>query len=68
MGQNLASGLAQFALRYVVVAATVVSALTQLNVVSFAATILGLCSFVVALFVEALREFYFALIHREEIS
>lgn len=60
-------GIAQFALRYVVVAATVFLAYT-LNVVSLPATILGLCTFVVALFAEALREFYFALIHREEIS
>ena len=60
-------GLVQFALRYVVVAATVFLAYT-LNVISLPATILGLCTFVVALFAEALREFYFALIHREEIS
>jgi hypothetical protein len=31
-----------------------------------AATIAGLCSFVVALFVEAFRQFYFAIIRREE--
>ena len=60
-------GLAQFALRYVVVAATLFLAYT-LNVISLPAAILGLCSFVVGLFAEALREFYFALIHREEIS
>jgi len=36
--------------------------------VSLAATIAGLSSFVVALFVEALREFYFVIIHREETS
>ncbi len=60
-------GLTQYALRYVVIA-IVVTAAYQFNVVSLAATIFGLCSFVVALFVEAGREFYYALIHREEPS
>jgi hypothetical protein len=59
--------LAQYILRYLVIAATVVLAY-KLNIVSLTASIAGLCSFVVALFVEALREFYFAIIHREEIS
>lgn len=59
--------LAQYVLRYLVIA-TVVFFAYKLNLVSLAATIAGLCSFVVALFVEAVREFYFAIIHREEIS
>jgi len=59
--------LAQYVLRYVVVAAVVFSAY-KLNVVSLSATIAGLCSFVVALFAEAFRELYFVIIHREEIS
>ena len=59
--------LAQYILRYLVIA-TVVFIAYKLNIVSLAATIAGLCSFVVALFVEAIREFYFAIIHREEIS
>jgi hypothetical protein len=59
--------LAQYVLRYLVVAAIVFLAY-KLNLVSLGATIAGLCSFVVALFVEALREFYFAIIHREETS
>jgi hypothetical protein len=59
--------LAQYILRYLVIA-TVVFIAYQLNLVSLAATILGLCSFVAALFVEAFREFYFAIIHREETS
>lgn len=59
--------LAQYILRYLVIAAVVVVAY-KLNIVSLAATIAGLCSFVVALFVEAFREFYRAIIHREEIS
>jgi hypothetical protein len=59
--------LAQYILRYIVVAAVVFIAY-KLNVVSLTATIAGLCSFVVALFAEAIREFYFAIIYREEIS
>jgi hypothetical protein len=59
--------LAQYVLRYIVVG-TVVFIAYKFNVVSLTATIAGLCSFVVALFAEALREFYFAIIHREEIS
>ncbi len=59
--------LAQYILRYFVIA-TVVLIAFKFNVVSLTATIAGLCSFVVALFAEAFREFYFAIIHREEIS
>jgi hypothetical protein len=56
-----------YVLRYLIITAIVFLAY-KLNLVSLAATIAGLCSFVVALFVEAIREFYFAIIHREEIS
>jgi hypothetical protein len=59
--------LAQYILRYFVVASVVFIAY-KFNVVSLTATIAGLCSFVVALFAEAFREFYFVIIHREEIS
>ena len=59
--------LAQYILRYFVVGA-VVAVMYKLDLVSLAATVAGLCSFVVALLVEAFREFYFAIIHREEIS
>ncbi len=59
--------LAQYILRYIVIAAVVFLAY-KFKIVSLGATIAGLCSFVVALFVEAIREFYFAIIHREEIS
>ena len=59
--------LVQYVLRYLVVGAVVFLAY-KLNLVSLWATIAGLCSFVVALFVEALREFYFAIVHREETS
>ena len=59
--------LAQFVLRYVVIAAVVFAAHT-LNLISLPAVFIGLSSFVVALFVEALREFYFAITQREEAS
>jgi ATP synthase I chain len=58
--------LVQYILRYFVVG-TIVFAAYQLNIVSLPATVAGLCSFVVALFVEAFREFYFAIIRREGI-
>jgi len=59
--------LAQFILRYVVVAAVVFSCYT-LDVISLTAVLAGLSSFVVAILVEALREFYIAMKQREEIS
>ena len=57
--------LAQFLLRYVVIAGVVFATYT-LDLVSLPAVLAGLCSFVVALMVEAFREFYFAIIEREE--
>ena len=57
--------IAQFVLRYVVVAAAVFAAYT-LDLVSLTAVLAGMSSFVVAMFVEAIREFYFAIIKREE--
>jgi len=59
--------LAQFMLRYLVIAALVFS-LYQLDVLSLPFTLWGMSTFVVAIFVEAVREFYFAIIQREEIS
>jgi hypothetical protein len=59
--------LAQYVLRYLFVAA-VVYFTHKLELVSLGATIAGLCSFVPALFVEALREFYLAIVHREETN
>jgi hypothetical protein len=59
--------LAQFVLRYVVIAAVVFSAYT-LNLISLPAVLVGLSSFVVAIFVEAFREFFFAIKQRGEIS
>jgi hypothetical protein len=57
--------LVQFVLRYVVIAGIVFATYT-LDLVSLTAVLAGLCSFVVALMVEASREFYFAIIEREE--
>lgn len=59
--------LAKFLLRYLVIAAVVFATFT-LDLVSLPAVLAGLCSFVVAMLVEASREFYFAIIEREEIS
>jgi hypothetical protein len=57
--------LAQFVLRYIVVAAAVFAAYT-LDLVSLPWVLVGMSSFVVAIFVEAFREFYFAITKREE--
>jgi ATP synthase I subunit len=57
--------LAQFVLRYVVIAAAVFAAYT-LDLISLPAVLAGMCSFVVAMLVEAVREFYFAITKREE--
>jgi hypothetical protein len=59
--------LAQFLLRYLVMAAVVYATVT-LDLVSLPAVLAGLATFVVAMLVEAFREFYFAIIEREEIS
>jgi len=59
--------LTQFLLRYFVIGALVFS-LYQLDLLSLTATLAGMSTFVVAIFVEAAREFYFAIIQREEIT
>jgi hypothetical protein len=58
-------GMSRYIIRYFVVGVAVFAAY-QLQVISLPATIAGLTSFVPALFVEAIRQFYFAIIHREE--
>jgi hypothetical protein len=55
----------RYVFRYLVVG-IMVFASYRLRIVSLPATIAGLCSFVPALFVEAFRQFYFVIIHREE--
>ena len=57
--------VAGYILRYFVIFAVVAIAY-QLNIVSLPAALAGLCLFVVAFFVEAFRQGYLALIHREE--
>jgi len=59
--------VARYVLRYLVIGATVYAAY-RLDIVSLPATLVGLCSFVVALFVEAFREFYFAITRREGVN
>src|SRR2546429_2155915 len=55
----------RYLLRYFVIGVAVLAAY-KLHLISLVATLLGLCSFVPALFVEAARQFYMAIIHREE--
>ena len=57
----------RYVLRYLVVFAIVLAAYA-LNLISLPATLLALCSFVAALFVEAFRQMYFIAIHREETN
>jgi hypothetical protein len=59
--------ITQYVVRYFVVGLAVYLAYS-LHFVSLPATLAGLCSFVVALFVEAFREFYFSIVRREEIG
>jgi hypothetical protein len=59
--------VAQYILRYFVIGAVIFVAY-KFKIVSLPAAITGLCSFVVALFVEASKELYFAIIQREEIG
>lgn len=59
--------LLQFLLRYVVVGVVILSAYYA-GLASLPGLLAGMSSFVVALLVEALREFYLAIIHREEIT
>jgi len=66
-GKTVGQSASRYVLRYVVIGALVFGA-CKVGLVSLPATIIGLCSFVVALFAEAFREFYLAIIHREGIS
>jgi hypothetical protein len=59
--------LFQFLLRYVVIAAAVFTAYYA-DIASLSGMLLGMSSFVVALFFEAVREFYLVIIHREETT
>ena len=59
--------MGKYIFRYAVVGGLAFAAY-QLGIASLAAIMIGLCTFVVALFVEAFREFYIAIIRREEIG
>ena len=59
--------ISRYIIRYLLVGAVVFGAY-QIDLISLPATLAGLCSFVPALFVEAFRQFYFAIIRREEPS
>jgi ATP synthase I chain len=60
-----AFGVSRFVLRYLVVA-FVIAAASALNVASLVAALAGMCSFVVAIFVEAGYQLYASMIKREE--
>ena len=66
-GKNAGAKVSRYILRYFVIAAIVIVAY-RLNLVSFPATIVGLCSFVAALFAEAFRQIYLTIFHREGIN
>ena len=66
-GQKPRITLAKYIFRYLVIA-SVVLVVYRLGVAPLPAIVAGLSSFVVAVFVEALRELYFAIMQREEIS
>jgi hypothetical protein len=59
--------IGKYFLRYLVIG-TIAFLAYKLRIAALPAILAGLSTFVVALFVEALREFYFAIIQREEIS
>jgi len=59
--------LFQFLFRYVVIGAAIFAAYFA-DVASLPGMLLGMSSFVVALFFEAIREFYLVIIHREETT
>ena len=59
--------MANYVLRYFIVGMAIFVCY-KLNLVSLVATVAGLCSFVIALLAEAVREVYFAIIHREETT
>ena len=57
--------ISRYIIRYFVVGIVVFGSY-RLRMASLPVMIAGLCSFVPAFFIEAFRQFYFAIIHREE--
>jgi hypothetical protein len=66
-GQKPRLTIGKYALRYLIIGATVFAAY-RLHIASLPALFAGLSSFVVALFFEASREFYLALTHGGETN
>ena len=64
-GERPRARISRYIIRYFAVGVTAFVAY-ELRLVSLPAVFAGLCSFVPALFVEAFRQFYFAIIRREE--
>ena len=64
-GRRVKISAARYVLRYFVIAAVVALAYA-LGLVSITATLVGLCSFVVAALAEAVMQIYFAIVNREE--
>ena len=64
-GRRVKISAARYVLRYFVIAAVVAFAYA-LNLVQIVATLIGLCSFVVAALAEAFMQIYFAIVNREE--
>ena len=48
------------------IVAAVIASAYAFNLVSIVATLIGLCSFVVAAMIEAFMQIYFAIVNREE--
>ena len=66
-GYNAGVKVPIYILRYFLISSIVIAGY-KLNAVSLPATIVGLCSFVVALFAEAFRQVYLTIVHREGIN
>ena len=64
-GRRPRLGVARYVLRYFFVALAVYAA-ASLDLISVPAALAGLCSFVAALFAEAARQFYTAIVKRED--
>jgi ATP synthase I chain len=64
-GRRQKLGAARFVLRYFVIAAVVFAAV-RLGLASLVATLAGMCAVVLALLAEGVRQFYTALVRREE--
>ena len=57
---------ARYVLRYFIIASVVASA-SVLGLVNLVATLAGLCAFAAAIMIEAFVQFYFAIVHREDV-